>query len=98
MGGLKVPAIVEGYLGGEGIGEATADVLFGKVNPSGKLPESFPLRLSDTPSWLNFPGKNRHCRYAKAFMWAIAITTRKRCPCVFPSGHGLSYTKFDIPA
>ncbi len=91
----EVPAIVEGYLGGEGIGEATADVLFGKVNPSGKLPESFPFKISDTPSWLNFPGKNRHCRYAEGIYVGYRYYDKKEMPVRFPFGHGLSYTKFE---
>ncbi|MGN0622631.1 MAG: glycoside hydrolase family 3 C-terminal domain-containing protein, partial [Oscillospiraceae bacterium] len=53
----KVKGIVEAYLGGQAIGGAVCDVLFGKVNPSGKLPETFPKKLSDNPSYLNFPGE-----------------------------------------
>ena len=58
-----VKAVLETYLGGEGVGKATVDVLFGRSNPSGKLPETFPLKLSDNPSYLNFPGDGRKVEY-----------------------------------
>ncbi len=56
-GGVK--GILEMYLGGEAVGESAADILMGKVNPSGRLSETFPLRLEDTPSYLNFPGETK---------------------------------------
>lgn len=52
----QVQAVLEGYLGGQATGSAAADVLYGKVNPSGKLAETFPVRLEQTPAFLNFPG------------------------------------------
>ena len=94
----KAKGILEAYLGGEGIGEATADVLFGAVNPSGKLPESFPLKLADTPAYLNFPGDNRHCRYAEGIYVGYRYYDKKEMPVLFPFGHGLSYTQFEYSA
>ena len=79
----KAKGILEAYLGGEGIGEATADVLFGAVNPSGKLPESFPLKLADTPAYLNFPGDNRHCRYAEGIYVGYRYYDKKEMPVLF---------------
>ena len=52
----EVKGVIEAYLGGQAVGGAEYDVLFGRVNPSGKLSETFPLKLSDNPSYLNFPG------------------------------------------
>jgi len=51
----KVKSVLEAYLGGQALGGALADVLFGEVNPSGKLAETFPVKLSHNPSYLNFP-------------------------------------------
>lgn len=90
----KVKGVLEVYLGGEGIGEATADVLFGKANPCGKLPETFPLKLSDNPSYLNFPGDHRRCRYAEGVYVGYRYYDKKEMPVLFPFGHGLSYTEF----
>lgn len=91
----KVKGVMEVYLGGEGIGEATADALYGKVNPSGKLPETFPLRLADNPSYLNFPGDNRSCAYSEGIFVGYRYYDKKEMPVLFPFGHGLSYTRFE---
>ena len=91
----KVKGILEAYLGGEGVGEATADVLYGKVNPSGKLPETFPLKLSDNPSYLNFPGDGGRCAYKEGIYVGYRYYDKKEMPVLFPFGHGLSYTEFD---
>ena len=61
----KVKAVLEGYLGGQALGGAIADLLFGKVNPSGKLAETFPKKLSHNPSYLNFPGELDEVTYAE---------------------------------
>ena len=72
--------------------------MFGAVNPSGKLPESFPLKLADTPAYLNFPGDNRHCRYAEGIYVGYRYYDKKEMPVLFPFGHGLSYTQFEYSA
>ena len=59
----KVAAVLEMYLPGDGVGAATMDLLYGKANPSGKLPETFPQKLAHTPSWFNFPGENGITEY-----------------------------------
>jgi beta-glucosidase len=90
----RVPAIVEGWLLGQAGGSATADVLFGVVNPSGKLTETLPLRLEDNPSFGNFPGEFSHVRYGEGLLVGYRWYDAKRLEVAFPFGHGLSYTSF----
>ncbi len=89
-----VKAVLETYLGGEGVGKATVDVLFGRSNPSGKLPETFPLQLSDNPSYLNFPGDGRKVEYREGIFVGYRYYDKKEMEVLFPFGHGLSYTEF----
>lgn len=91
----RVSAIVEAYLGGEGIGEAVVDVLYGAVNPSGKLAESIPRKLSDNPSYLNFPGTGHKVNYAEGLFVGYRYYDTKEMDVLFPFGHGLSYTSFE---
>ena len=78
--------------GGPGRGGAVADVLIGAVNPSGRLAETIPLRLEDTPSYLNFPGEDGHVRYGEGvFVGYRGYDARDR-EVAYPFGHGLSYT------
>jgi beta-glucosidase len=93
-----VPAIVEGWLLGQAGGGAIADVLFGVVNPSGHLAETIPLRLEDTPAFLNFPGENGHVRYGEGLFVGYRYYDAKKMAVAFPFGHGLSYTSFDYSA
>ncbi len=90
-----VDGIVEAYLGGEGVGEAVMNVLYGKVNPSGKLAESFPKKLEDNPSYLNFPGQNHRCNYAEGIFVGYRYYDTKKTDVLFPFGYGLSYTEFE---
>ena len=92
----KVSAIVEAYLGGEGIGEAIADTLYGVTNPCGKLAESFPIKLEDNPSYLNFPGTGKKVFYAEAVFVGYRYYDSKKMEVLFPFGHGLSYTTFEL--
>lgn len=89
-----VPAIVEGWLGGQAGGGAIADVLYGAVNPSGRLTETIPLRLADTPSYLDFPGEFGHVRYGEGIFVGYRWYDAKDLQVAFPFGHGLSYTAF----
>lgn len=91
----KVSAIVEAYLCGEGSGRAVCDVLFGKVNPSGKLAETFPKKLSDNPSFLNFPGEGDNVYYNEGIFVGYRYYDFKELEPLFPFGHGLSYTTFE---
>jgi beta-glucosidase len=90
----RVAAIVEGWLLGQAGGGAIADVLFGVVNPSGRLAESIPLRLEDTASYLNFPGENGHVRYGEGLFVGYRDFDAREAAVSFPFGHGLSYTSF----
>lgn len=91
----KVNAVLEMYLAGEGAGEAAVRLLTGEENPSGKLAESFPLRLEDTPSYLNFPGDKERVRYAEDVFVGYRYYDSKEQEVLFPFGHGLSYTTFE---
>ena len=91
----KVAAILECYLGGENIGTAQIYILFGKTNPSGKLAETFPLRLEDTPCYLTYPGNGRTCHYTEGIFVGYRWYDSRKMPVLFPFGHGLSYTSFE---
>ena len=90
----RVPAILEGWLLGQAGGGATADVLFGEVNPSAKLTETIPARLEDTPAFLDFPGEFSHTRYGEGLFVGYRWYDARRLEVAFPFGHGLSYTSF----
>ncbi len=90
-----VSGIVEAYLGGEGVGEAVMNVLYGKVNPSGKLAESFPIKLEDNPSFLNFPVANHKVHYGEGVFVGYRYYDTKKMDVLFPFGFGLSYTEFE---
>ncbi|MFE4724851.1 family 78 glycoside hydrolase catalytic domain [Microbacterium sp. NPDC056736] len=90
----SVDAIVEGWALGQAVGGALADILTGAVNPSGRLAESIPHRLQDTPSFLNFPGENEVVRYGEGVFVGYRYYTTAEQPVRYPFGHGLSYTTF----
>ncbi|GLY68175.1 glycoside hydrolase family 3 C-terminal domain-containing protein [Amycolatopsis taiwanensis] len=90
----RVPSIVEGWLLGQAGGGAIADVLYGIVNPSGKLTETIPLRLQDTPSYGNFPGEFGHVRYGEGILVGYRWYDARDLDVAYPFGHGLSYTTF----
>ncbi|MEF3402791.1 glycoside hydrolase family 3 C-terminal domain-containing protein [Agromyces sp. CCNWLW203] len=89
-----VPAILEGWLGGQAGGSAIADVLYGTVNPSGRLAETIPLRLQDTPAYLNFGGDFGHVRYGEGLFVGYRWYDARDAEVAYPFGHGLSYTTF----
>lgn len=91
----NVKGVVEAYLGGQAVGGAVCDVLFGKVNPSGKLPETFPKKLSDNPSHLNFPGEGDRVCYNEGIFVGYRYYDYKEIEPLFPFGFGLSYTTFE---
>jgi beta-glucosidase len=88
-------AILEGWVAGQASGGAIADVLLGLVNPSGKLPETFPVRLEDTPAYLNYPGEQHTVRYGEGLFVGYKYYDKKRAKPLFPFGFGLSYTTFE---
>ena len=94
----KAQAIVEGYLLGQAGGGAMADILYGKVNPSGKLAETFPVRLEDTPSYLNFPGEGYEVEYREGIFVGYRYYEARRIKPLFCFGHGLSYSNFAYEA
>lgn len=87
-------AILEAWMMGQAGGGAVADILFGVVNPSGKLSETFPLKLEDTPAYLNFPGSFGEVRYGEGIYIGYRYYEAKQVPVQFPFGFGLSYTQF----
>lgn len=91
----NVKGIVEAYLGGQAVGKAVCDVLFGAVNPSGKLAETFPKKLSDNPSYLNFPGEGDTVEYREGIFVGYRYYDFKEMDVLFPFGYGLSYTTFE---
>lgn len=90
---LQVRGILEAYLGGQAGGAAVANILYGKVNPCGKLAETFPVKLSDNPSYLNFGG-SEHVEYREGVFIGYRYYDTKEMEVAFPFGHGLSYTTF----
>lgn len=90
----RVKAILEAYLGGEGSGEAIADILYGKANPCGKLAETFPQFLENNPSYTDFPGENGRVNYAEGIYVGYRWYEKHKISPLFPFGYGLSYTSF----
>ena len=91
----KVKAVVETYLGGQAVGQAVTDILFGKVNPSGRLAETFPLRLEDTPCYCNYPGNGVDADYNEGIFVGYRWYDKRKMDVLFPFGYGLSYTEFE---
>lgn len=92
----RVDAIVEGWALGQAVGSALADVLTGAVNPSGRLAETIPLTLADTPAFLNFPGEQEVVRYGEGVFVGYRYYTSVGRAVRYPFGHGLSYTSFSF--
>jgi len=90
----RTGAVVEQFLAGETVGEAVAKVLFGQVNPSGKLPVTFPKRIEDTSAYPYFPGECNHHVYGEGIFVGYRYYEKKKIEPLFPFGHGLSYTEF----
>ena len=91
----QVGALLETYLGGQAGGSAAARVLFGEVNPSGKLAETFPVKLEDAACHEWFPGEPRQVQYREGLWVGYRYFDTSETPVAFPFGHGLSYTTFN---
>ncbi len=90
----KAQTVLQLWYNSQEQGNALADVLFGDVNPSGKLPTTFPVRLEDNPAYINYPGENSKVRYGEGIFVGYRYYDKKDVTPLFPFGHGLSYTKF----
>lgn len=88
------PAILQTWYAGQEAGNALADVLFGENDPSGRLPQTFPVRLQDNPTFINYPGENGHVLYGEGIFVGYRYYEKKDVAPLFPFGHGLSYTTF----
>ena len=89
----EIKGLLETYLGGQAGGAAAANILYGKINPSGKLAETMPLKLSDNPSYLNFGGGEK-VEYREGIFVGYRYYDTKEMDMAFPFGYGLSYTTF----
>ena len=88
-------ALIEGWLLGQAGGSALADVLLGRVSPSGRLAETIPLKFADNPTVGNFPGENHQVRYGEGLLIGYRWYDAHERDVAYPFGHGLSYTSFD---
>jgi len=91
----KVPAVIQLWYDSQEQGNALSDVLFGDVNPSGKLPTTIPVHLQDNPAYINYPGENGKVRYGEGLFVGYRYYDKKELAPQFPFGHGLSYTTFE---
>jgi beta-glucosidase len=94
----QVSAVLQAWFGGQEAGNSIVDVLFGAVNPSGKLPVSFPRSIEDTPAFENFPGDlgTLQVHYKEGLNIGYRYYDQYPEKTLFPFGFGLSYTEFDI--
>lgn len=91
----QVEGILEAYLGGEAVGRAVAEVLAGIKNPCGRLAETFPLRLEDTPCYLTYGKGFDNADYQEGVFVGYRYYTSRKMNTAFPFGYGLSYTTFE---
>jgi beta-glucosidase len=89
-------AVIHGHLGGQASGGGIADVLYGRRDPGGRLAETFPLQVTDVPSDQWFPGEPRQVQYREGLYVGYRWFDTVDAPVLFPFGHGLSYTSFEI--
>lgn len=94
----NVSAVIEAGLPGQAGALALAEIIAGEVNPSAKLAESYPLKLEDNPSYLDFPGSNGTVRYGEGIYIGYRYYDKKKMELSFPFGYGLSYTEFSYRA
>ena len=90
----KAKAILQTWFAGQEFGNALFDILSGEINPSGKLPTSFPVRIEDTPAFKSYPGKNLQMNYDEKLLIGYRWYEKQSIQPLFCFGHGLSYTKF----
>ncbi len=90
----NVKAVLNGYLGGEAGAAAAVELLYGEKNPSGKLAETYPLHLEDTPCYFNFPGSRKAVEYRESIYVGYRYYDKIKKDVLFPFGYGMSYTNF----
>lgn len=90
-----VRGVLYAYLGGEAVGPAIVDLLYGDANPCGKLAETFPLRYEDNPSYIYYLGEGDRTEYREGIFVGYRYYDKKNMPVLFPFGFGLSYTKYE---
>jgi len=91
----QAKAIITGYLGGEAGGKAIVNCLIGKVNPSGKLCETYPIKIEDTSCYKNFPGTEVSVEYQESIYVGYRYYDKINKEVLFPFGYGISYTQFE---
>jgi beta-glucosidase len=91
----KPAAVLQAWFPGQECGNAIADVLFGKVDAAGRLPQTFPMRLQDNPTYVNYPGENGKVTYGEGIFVGYRYYDKKEVQPLFPFGYGLSYTTFE---
>ena len=91
----EVAAVLQAWYPGQEVGNAIADVLLGKAEPGGRLPQTFPRRLEDDPTRINYPGEAGHVRYGEGVYVGYRYAEKVRIAPLFPFGFGLSYTRFE---
>jgi beta-glucosidase len=90
----EIAAVLQAWYPGQEVGHAIADVLLGKAEPGGRLPQTFPRRLEDDPTRINYPGEAGHVRYGEGIYVGYRYTEKLKIAPLFPFGFGLSYTRF----
>jgi beta-glucosidase len=90
----RVAAVLQAWYPGQECGNALADVLFGAADPGGRLPQTLPFRLEDSPAFLNYPGENGRVRYGEGLFVGYRYYDARRIEPAFPFGYGRSYTTF----
>ena len=91
----KAKSILQSWYAGQEYGDALFEILTGLVNPSGKLPTTFPKRIEDTPAYSCYPGENLQMSYDEKLLIGYKWYDRKKIEPLFHFGHGLSYTNFE---
>ena len=94
----QVAAVVQAWYPGQEAGNSIVDVLLGKAEPGGRLPQTFPRRLEDDPAYINYPGEGGHVRYGEGLYVGYRYYEKKKIEPLFPFGFGLSYTRFRFGA
>ena len=90
----KASSIIQTWYAGQEFGNALVDIITGDVNPSGKLPTTFPINIEDTPAFKSYPGKDLQMNYEEKNLIGYKWYDKKNISTLYPFGHGLSYTEF----